>query len=55
MKKAVYIALTALLLSACANNAQTDKVGTSEINKAVSATTITVTSASAVITSAGWS
>lgn len=52
MKKAVYIALTALLLSACANNAQTDKVDTSEISKAVSATTTTVTSASTVITSA---
>lgn len=53
MKKAVYIALTALLLSACANNAQTDKLDTSEISKAVSATTTTaVPSASAVITSA---
>lgn len=53
MKKAVYIALTALLLSACANNAQTDKVDTSEISKADTVTTTTtVTSASAVITSA---
>lgn len=53
MKKAVYIALTALLFSACANNAQTEKVDTSEISKADTVTTTTtVTSASAVITSA---
>ena len=53
MRKAVYICLIALLLSACANNAQTEKVDTPEISAAVTATTTTtVPSASTTTVSA---
>ena len=41
MRKAVYICLIAILLSACANNAQADKVDTLEISAAVTVTTTT--------------
>ena len=53
MRKAVYICLIALLLSACANNAQAEKVDTPEISAAVTATTTTtVPSASTTTVSA---
>ena len=53
MRKAAYICLIALLLSACANNAQAEKVDTPEISAAVTATTTTtVPSASTTTVSA---
>ena len=53
MRKAVYICLIALLLSACANNAQAEEVDKPEISAAVTATaTTTVPSASTTTVSA---